>query len=71
MFQINNAGDGGLYAEMVRDRSFDAIANALRINHHQVNGFLLLLRLKGLIVVLLVQRARSSFPCYLCVYSVL
>ena len=24
--QINNAGDGGLYAEMVRDRSFEALA---------------------------------------------
>lgn len=24
--QINNAGDGGLYAEMVRDHSFEALA---------------------------------------------
>ena len=24
--QINHAGDGGLYAEMIRDRSFEALA---------------------------------------------
>lgn len=26
--QINHAGEGGLYAEMVQDRSFDALAHA-------------------------------------------
>ncbi len=41
MFQINNAGDGGLYAELVRDRSFDAMAHALRDTNDRVSGFLL------------------------------
>lgn len=27
--QINHAGEGGLYAEMVADRSFDGIAHAM------------------------------------------
>ncbi len=26
MLQLNNAGEGGLHAEMVQDRSFDALA---------------------------------------------
>ncbi|CAL8462764.1 g2297 [Coccomyxa elongata] len=34
--EINNAGDGGLYAELVRDRSFDAMANALRDTHDRI-----------------------------------
>ena len=29
MPQINHAGEGGLYAEMVADRSFDGIAHAM------------------------------------------
>ena len=29
MAQINHAGEGGLYAEMVADRSFDGIAHAM------------------------------------------
>jgi hypothetical protein len=30
-WQINNAGDGGLYPEMVRDRSFDAAYHRSRL----------------------------------------
>lgn len=33
--EINHAGEGGLYAEMVRDRSFDAIAHAAKFSMTQ------------------------------------
>lgn len=36
MVQINNAGDGGLYAEMIRDRSFDASFYGFHTSGHPI-----------------------------------
>ncbi len=36
--QIGHAGDGGLYAEIVQDRSFDAIAAATGFQADTANG---------------------------------
>ncbi len=47
-----------------------AMAHSLMINHHGVSGLLLRLRLKGLILVLLVQWARFLFPDYVCMHGV-